>query len=443
MIVDSIEDAQRTLQFIRNRKTLIVPIFSSPTYHVMQNSLCALYIYTEDDVERIVPIRHTEQVRGFPELVPEFLALENIFVHDKKQWLQTGGNGAVWDVKTLWWYTYGEAYDEKHYPTAAHSFYWRRHAALPHVNAVVPLQQHLAMCQKIRHYAWPMCVNAEMSNSYKHFNATYPQVFATIESAGLQVNDTFRMPDLIHDGRVYSQYNYHTTTGRPSNAFRGFNFAAMNKEDGTRAAFCSRFERGALVEMDFDSYHVRLIARLIGYKLPASSIHDYLGQFYFGVDTLTDEQRDESKAITFRLLYGGIDTEFLSIPFFRQVNDFIYTLWNKWKTKRYVETAILKRRLTADTLKTMTANKLFNYYLQAVETEVSVEKLRLVQDLLKDYQSCMILYTYDSVLFDVDYAEAKTLLPMIENILEQGNFPVKTKVGNIYDKLKTIFLTSK
>jgi hypothetical protein len=55
----------------------------------------------------------------------------------------------------------------------------------------------------------------------------------------------------------------------------------------------------------------------------------------------------------------------------------------------------------------------------------------------------MILYTYDSVLFDVDYAEAKTLLPMIENILEQGNFPVKTKVGNIYDKLKTISLTSK
>jgi hypothetical protein len=81
--------------------------------------------------------------------------------------------------------------------------------------------------------------------------------------------------------------------------------------------------------------------------------------------------------------------------------------------------------------------------LQAVETEVSVEKLRLVQDLLKDYQSCMILYTYDSVLFDVDYAEAKTLLPMIENILEQGNFPVKTKVGNIYDKMKTISLTSK
>jgi DNA polymerase I-like protein with 3'-5' exonuclease and polymerase domains len=182
---------------------------------------------------------------------------------------------------------------------------------------------------------------------------------------------------------------------------------------------------------------------LIGYDLPVSSIHDYLGRFYFGTDTLTEEQRNESKQITFRLLYGGIDSEFLSIPFFQKVNSFIYDLWAKWKAKGRIETPILKRPITQEMVKNMTANKLFNYYLQAVETEVSVEKLRLVQDLLKDYQSCMILYTYDSVLFDVDYAEAKTLLPMIENILEQGNFPVKTKVGNIYDKLKTISLTSK
>jgi hypothetical protein len=37
-------------------------------------------------------------------------------------------------------------------------------------------------------------------------------------------------------------------------------------------------------------------------------------------------------------------------------------------------------------------------------------------------------------------SEAKQLLPEIKNILEQGKFPVKTKVGNIYDKMKTISL---
>jgi hypothetical protein len=388
----------------------------------------------------MIPMYHTEQLRGFSELVPEFMALQNIFVHDKKRWLQTGGNNAVWDVKTLWWYTYGEAYDESHYVTAAHQFYWRRHTALDAVNCIVPLQQHMAMCQKIRHYAWPMCVNAKLTDSYLQFNDTYPKTFATIESAGLAVDETFRMPELIHDGRVYSQYHYHTTTGRPSNAFRGFNFAAMNKEDGTRAAFHSRFERGALVEMDFDSYHVRLIAKMIGYELPVSSIHDYLGRFYFGVDELTDEQRDESKSITFRLLYGGIDREFLSIPFFAQVNDFVYKIWNKWKKTGCVETPILKRNICREGLQNMTANKLFNYYLQAVETEVSVRKLQQVQEMLQPYTSCMILYTYDSVLFDVNYQEARELLPQIKAVLEQGNFPVKVKVGDIYDKIKTISL---
>ena len=399
--------------------------------------MCSIHLYRRY-VERLIPIRHVEQITGFTEHVSAILQLDNIFVHDKKQWLQIGGNEAVHDIKTLWWYTYNEAYDESHYPTATHQFYWRRHQNLNHVNGIVPLQKHLEMCQKIRHYAWPMCLNAEQSDSYKQFNSTYPQVFATIESAGLQVNDAFSMTDLMHDNRVYTQYNYHTTTGRPSNAYRGFNFAAMNKEDGTRAAFCSRFKDGALVEMDFDSYHVRLIARLIGYELPVSSIHDYLGRFYFGVTELTDEQRNESKQITFRLLYGGIDREFLSIPFFEKVNEFVYGLWAKWKSKRYIETPILKRRLTADNLKSMTANKLFNYYLQAIEIEVSVQKLQLVQKLIESYDACMILYTYDSILFDIPLSEAKDLIYQIKQALEQGNWPVKCKVGNTYDSLNAI-----
>ena len=86
----------------------------------------------------------------------------------------------------------------------------------------------------------------------------------------------------------------------------------------------------------------------------------------------------------------------------------------------------------------MTANKLFNYYLQAVETEVSVQKLAAVQDILTEYQSVLVLYTYDSLLIDVDYSEAKTLLPQIKTALEQGNFPVKTKAGSYLSKMKPL-----
>jgi DNA polymerase I-like protein with 3'-5' exonuclease and polymerase domains len=192
--------------------------------------------------------------------------------------------------------------------------------------------------------------------------------------------------------------------------------------------------------MDFDAYHVRLIARLIGYTLPAGSVHTYFGQFYFSTDELTDEQYEQSKQITFRLLYGGIDTEFLSIPFFQQVNTFVYDLWRQWKAKGHIKTPILQRPITSDAVQNMTANKLFNYYLQATETEVSVQKLRQCQDLIKGLETRMILYTYDSILFDVPTAEAQTILPAIKQLLEQGNFPVKTKAGHIYSKMKTISL---
>ena len=438
MIIDTEDDVLALFTYIQDKKTLIVPVFTDPNLHVSINKLSCIYVYTEDGVERLVPIRHTEQIRGFSEHVQRFLELTNVFVYDKKAWLQIGGNGDVWDIKTLWWYTYGEAYDETHYYTPTHTFYWRRHTTLPNINGLIPMMQHLAMCQKIRHYAWPMCMNAELSESYQHFDSVYPKVFAQIETAGLCVTEAFRMPELVTDGFVYSNYHYHTTTGRPSNAYRGFNFAAMNKDDGTRSAFCSRFDQGALVEMDFDAYHVRLIARLIGYALPDGSVHEYFGRFYFDTKQLTAEQYEQSKQITFRLLYGGIDSEFLTIPFFQQVNDLVYTLWRQCKAKGYIKTPVLKRLITADSVKNMTANKLFNYYLQAVETEVSVQKLQQCQVLLQQYETKMILYTYDSVLFDVPMHEAPDVLPKIKQTMQQGNFPVKVSVGNIYNKMNTL-----
>ena len=155
---------------------------------------------------------------------------------------------------------------------------------------------------------------------------------------------------------------------------------------------------------------------------------------------MTTEQYEKSKQITFRLLYGGIDKEFLSIPFFKEVNDFIWNLWNEWKESGYIKTPVERRIISSDNLKGMTVNKLFNYYLQALETEFSVRKLIQVQTILKEYNTCIILYTYDSVLFDVPITEATEVLPKIKKVLEGGNFPVKCKVGNIYSKMNSIML---
>ncbi len=441
IIVDDSKELDSLLQDIKKEEiVLVVPILTDHQLHPSINKISCIYVYSSNEIEFIVPIHHTEQITGFKEHLNKLLELESIFVHDKKLWLQMGGNNKVYDVKSLWWYTYNEAYDDNHYYTAAHHFYWRRHTNLQHVNTIIPLMKHVEMCQKIRKYAMPMIVNSKLSDSYKKFNTYYPKIFADIESNGMQVNDSFKMKELITTGRVYSNYHYHTTTGRPSNAFRGFNFAAMNKQDGTRDAFCSRFENGALVEFDFDAYHVRLIARLIGYKLPKGSIHTYFGKFYFGTDKLTSDQYEQSKQITFRLLYGHIEKEFLKIPFFQEVNDFVYSLWNEWKIKGCIQTPILKRPLCKDSLSDMNQNKLFNYYLQALETEFTANRLNQLSHLLKGYKTCIVLYTYDSVLFDVPIHNAKEILPKIKSCLEGNDFPVKCKVGNIYSKMNDIVL---
>ena len=137
-------------------------------------------------------------------------------------------------------------------------------------------------------------------------------------------------------------------------------------------------------------------------------------------------------------MYGGIDKEFLEIPYFRQVNDLIWKLWNEYKKQGYIVTPVERRPITMEGVERVTANKLFNYYLQALETEVSVRKMERVVAYLQDKTSKLILYTYDSLLFDVDSAEAREVVPALRTMIEEGNFPVKLKYGDIYSKMKSV-----
>ena len=83
-------------------------------------------------------------------------------------------------------------------------------------------------------------------------------------------------------------------------AFGGINFAALNKSDGTRKKYISRYgDNGCMIEMDYDAYHLRLIAEIVGYEFPEGSVHQYLADQY-GVDY------DKSKSLSFKYLYGEI-----------------------------------------------------------------------------------------------------------------------------------------
>jgi hypothetical protein len=102
------------------------------------------------------------------------------------------------------------------------------------------------------------------------YQTQFQQAFYNIERNGLKINESLfeeRFGQSVSRDKdyCYSQYNYFTITGRPSNRFGGINFAALNKEDDTRECFTTRFEDGILIEVDFNSYHPRLIASIVDY----------------------------------------------------------------------------------------------------------------------------------------------------------------------------------
>lgn len=282
-------------------------------------------------------------------------------------------------------------------------------------------------------------------NAYEGFNISSDSEFykkyvfpniKTIESNGLCINlNTFNnnFNKKYVTNIVRSYYNIHTSTGRPSNTFDNINFSALSKKDSSRESFISRYDNGYLVEYDFDSYHLRLIGKMIGYDFNgADSIHTEFAKLYFGKDTISEEEYTESKKISFTLLYKDIENSKYSNEFFDRVNDFKEKIWQKYLENSYIESPISKRRLVVTD--DCTKSKFFSYYIQMIETEFSMLFIYDINELLKDKQSKVILYTYDSILIDFNPLDGKQLLIDIKNKLIKS----KISLGKNYKEMRRV-----
>jgi hypothetical protein len=85
----------------------------------------------------------------------------------------------------------------------------------------------------------------------------------------------------------------------------------------------------------------------------------------------------------------------------------------------------------------MSPQKLFNYLIQAYETEKNIEVMEKIQALLKDRKTKLVLYTYDSFLFDVAPEDGKDLLFELKALM---GLPTKSKYGKNYDAMRPLAL---
>jgi len=272
--------------------------------------------------------------------------------------------------------------------------------------------------------------NEPYTTTLKWYNEVFIPTLSDIEQFGIRVvREKFidRWPQaskqLSPDNLVFTEYNPFTVTGRPSNRHGGVNYAALNKTDGSRECFVSD---GIFLQMDYNAYHPRLIGKLIKFHMPEGNVHEWLAEQY-GCDV------NEGKGITFRLLYGGIDDDFRQIPYLNAVADYIDTLWIETQKKGYLQTP--HREIPLGWIEQPNAQKVFNYLLQAVETEMNIEVMRKILDYIKGSGINFCLYTYDSFLFDVPTDIDKSLIKGLKEIIEGSGFPVKASWGLDYGKL--------
>ena len=266
------------------------------------------------------------------------------------------------------------------------------------------------------------------------------KVYRSIERRGLRIDEkildkyfeTKWKPYSIEDGLLYSYYNLHNITGRPTNSFNTINFLALNKDNGCREAFLP--VNNAFVEYDFEGYHLKLISKLIRFEFNSSeSIHTVLGRMYFNVEELTDDEYKQSKEISFKQIYGGISDEYKNIPFFKKISAFIEQLWETYSLNGWLDLPT-GRRLRS--MEGMYPQKLFNYYLQNCETISNLFLLESIQDYLKDKKSFITLVVYDSILIDFNFEDGKEVLTTIKDIIYKKGLTSKVKYGSNYNSLR-------
>ena len=420
VIIENSEQLDSFLKVYTKEDSILIPIQSDEHKHSVESDICLLYVQMLSGEEYMLSYNHSESLNLDDE--PNLKSDTKKYTIDKKRLQHLIDVDNVIDVNLLYYISTNLPLQTDTIDTNAHNFFNMKHYRKRNINRVIPILKHLEYCRKLSKILNEAIKSSSDSDNMSYNNEVLDNL-SYIENNGLQTID----------GMVFSEYNIFTSTGRPSNRFGGTNFAALNKKDGSRKPYVSRYKNGVLVEMDYDAYHLRLIGDRIGYDFPKGSVHEHMAKFY-GVDY------EESKKLSFQYLYGFIPYEVSQLnPFFARVENYIKELWEEYNNKEFILSDIYSKRIYRKNLDDMNANKLFNYTIQLMETENNMKVLSELIPTIQDYKSKLILYSYDSFLFDFNMEDGLDYINEVKDILEQkGKFPVKVSWGLNYHEMKDI-----
>lgn len=450
MIVENTKNFNEFLHDFKNYDSIILPILSDIEKHPINNKICCIFVkILNKDLYYLLPFNHSECNNLEYDVISQIESEKYIYTFSKKELLHNIKLNNVIDVDLLYYIKNNKnmQINVEEFENKFKYFYKN----LNNLNEIVPIYFLYDKFKKITNeLEYVINDNNILDNTFDFFNEMFDSIIE-IEKNGicidklklLEMHPHYNSNIVLKDNKnyIYSNYNIYTLTSRPSNTFSNLNFSSLSQEKGERDFIISRYNSNGMIYMiDYDAYHVNLIADIIGYKLPSNeSVHTYLGKQYFDKNILTNKEYNESKAITFQLLYGGIDKEIAkAIPFFNKIEEFIDMLWKQYKKDGYIKTILSKRKISSKNVSNMNKNKIFNYILQAHETEMNFIIIKKLLKLLKDKKTKLILYYYDGFVFDYNIQDGKILLNDIRDIIFNNKFNYKEYYGKSFGNLQKI-----
>ena len=417
IIVETNKEKDQFLNYWNNEQSTIIPIWEDLERHPMNNRLSFLYVRFSN-LDFILPFNHNDCE---PLTIDLTRSEQPKWIWNKKGFLQTDIRiQNLKDIQTALFFEQNKIYPLGDKLEVLTNFYTRL-GIRDNLGKSIPIMKWGEVLRGIVD-EW------NLNDTIKWVDETMIPILSDIERKGIQVDrEKFfdRWPDnrkSLWFSHTFTEYNPYTITSRPSNRHLGINYSALNKKDGSREIFIPQKDK-LFLQFDYDAYHVRIIGKLIGYELPDTSVHQWLADQY-GVEY------DESKGRTFRILYGGVSDEDRKIPFFDKVDKFIQSLNDKALQNGYIQTP-KGRKIPLSWIEKPNSQKLFNYLLQATETEFNIEAMKKLKE---NDLPLPILYTYDSFLFEFDNSEVNTI-KKVKSVLESFGFPIKADWGSDYSKV--------
>ena len=392
----------------------IVPL--NDNFHPKLSETCLIYYKCPTSKGYLFTINHSEAFKLSLQSVLDYLTKkhERIYTLDKKATKYLIGDELpIIDVNFM----LPDALKEEAFNTTLHDHFYNKFFHLKNINSIIPISKHYEKQELIfNNISW--CLGLTPN---EYLNDDYTDVFYNIEKQGIGFDEKLLRKYFefnwatysVSDGKIHGYFNLYNQTTRPTNAFNNINFSALNKDNGARETFIPTNDY--LVEFDYSAYHPRIIAKIIGYEWK------------------TNPYDEIPKEVMFQNLYGGIRKEHIHEPFFTKLNDYLDHKWNEFTSDGALDLVMTK--LPASRIENPTKNKLLSYIIQSYETYYNVKTLKAVFDYLKDKQTKIVLYTYDSFLLDVSRKDGKKLLTDIKEMLENLGFPTKMKTGDNYGVL--------